>query len=101
MATESQNYPIPEFIPGELVQHRASKLRAVIINFLEKRDIRYIDVTVALQSAFKHQQQPYRVGHDGHPNLHGHQAIASYIAEYFANGQEDATEKSSHPLVGK
>ena len=45
-------------------------------HFLEENGIEYVDVLPALRAQLAEGIQPYQVSHDGHPNKHGHLAIA-------------------------
>ena len=47
--------------------------------FLEENGIEYVDVLPALRTQLAEGIQPYQVSNDGHPNEHGHQAIARLI----------------------
>ncbi len=50
--------------------------------FLESRGIEYVDALPALRSRLDSGPQPYEVSDDGHPNVHGHQAIAEAVQAY-------------------
>jgi hypothetical protein len=49
---------------------------------LERNSIEYVDALPALREQLAFGVQPYQVSHDGHPNEHGHAAIANLIATY-------------------
>jgi hypothetical protein len=51
-------------------------------DFFEQNGIEYLDALPALQGQLAVGIQPYQVSHDGHPNKHGHRAIAKLIAAY-------------------
>jgi hypothetical protein len=52
---------------------------------LERNDIEYIDALPALRKQLASGVQPYQVSINGHPNEHGHRAMASLIAEYLTS----------------
>lgn len=49
---------------------------------LERNGIEYVDALPALREQLAFGVQPYKVSHDGHPNEHGHKAVANLIAAY-------------------
>ena len=49
-------------------------------DFLEHNGIEYLDSLPALREQLATGIQPYQVSHDGHPNEHGHKAIAKLVA---------------------
>jgi hypothetical protein len=51
-------------------------------DFLEQNGIKYLDPLPALQEQLMAGIQPYPVSNDGHPNKHGHRAIAKLVAAY-------------------
>jgi lysophospholipase L1-like esterase len=51
-------------------------------DFLERHGIEHLDVLPALRGQLAAGLQPYKVNLDGHPNRHGHQAIAQLVAEH-------------------
>lgn len=54
-------------------------------DFLEHNGIEYLDTLPALREQLLSGVQPYQVSHDGHPNAHGHKAIAKLVASYLAS----------------
>jgi hypothetical protein len=51
-------------------------------DFLEQNGIEYLDSWSVLQEQLAAGIQPYQVSDDGHPNKHGHRAIAKLVAAY-------------------
>jgi len=51
-------------------------------DYLELNGIEYVDALPALREKLSLGIQPYKVSKDGHPNEHGHRAIAKLIAAY-------------------
>lgn len=51
-------------------------------DFLERNGIEYVDALPTLREQLTTGVQPYQVSHDGHPNGHGHRAIAKLITAY-------------------
>jgi hypothetical protein len=51
-------------------------------SFLERQGIEYLDSLPALREQLARGLQNYPVSHDGHPNAHGHQAIAKLVAAH-------------------
>ncbi len=49
-----------------------------------RRGIEYVDALPALRKQLAAGVQPYPVSQDGHPNRHGHQAIAKLVAAHLA-----------------
>ena len=49
-------------------------------DFLEHKGIEYLDSLPVLEEQLATGIQPYQVSHDGHPNEHGHKAIANLVA---------------------
>ena len=49
---------------------------------LERNGIEYVDALPALQDQLAFGVQPYPVSKDGHPNEHGHRAVANLITTY-------------------
>lgn len=66
-----------------LVQNEALARRATTA-FLDENGIEYLDALPALQAQLASGPQPYHLNHDGHPNEHGHRAIARMVAERLA-----------------
>lgn len=56
-------------------------------DFLEQNGIEYLDALPALREQLMTGVQPYQVSHDGHPNEHGHTAIAKLVAAYLASSK--------------
>ncbi|OQW32791.1 MAG: hypothetical protein A4E19_05385 [Nitrospira sp. SG-bin1] len=54
-------------------------------DFLVRNDIEYLDALPALREQLMTGVQPYQVSHDGHPNEHGHAAIAKLVAAHLAS----------------
>ncbi|ETX00624.1 MAG: hypothetical protein ETSY1_10525 [Candidatus Entotheonella factor] len=52
--------------------------------FLARRGIEYLDALPALQGQLAAGVQPYPMSQDGHPNRHGHQAIAKLVANHLS-----------------
>jgi GDSL-like Lipase/Acylhydrolase family len=57
-----------------------------IKDFLERHSIDYLDALPALQAQLTAGMQPYPVSNDGHPNKHGHRAIAQLVNAYLGRG---------------
>jgi len=57
-------------------------------SFLDEHAIEYIDALAPLQQQLETGIQPYAVSDDGHPNAHGHRAIAGQIHSYLATGNQ-------------
>lgn len=57
-------------------------------NFLKDRGIEYVDTLPALRETFISGHQPYQVSQDGHPNAHGHRAMANHVAAYLKESHE-------------
>ncbi len=51
-------------------------------DFLEHNGIEYLDSLPVLREQLATGIQPYEVSQDGHPNKHGHKAIAKLVAAY-------------------
>jgi len=51
-------------------------------DFLEYNSIEYLDALPVLQEQLATGIQPYQVSSDGHPNEHGHKAIAKFVAAH-------------------
>jgi len=62
-----------------LVENEALARRATTA-FLEERRIEHVDALAALRARLAAGPQPYALDHDGHPNEHGHRAIAEAVA---------------------
>ncbi len=58
------------------------RFRRITKDFLEQSGIEYLDALPGLQAQLVAGIQPYRVSRDGHPNKHGHTAIAKLVAAY-------------------
>ncbi|MDF0673148.1 MAG: hypothetical protein P0120_02225 [Nitrospira sp.] len=56
-------------------------------DFLRHNGIEYLDVLPALQEQLMTGVQPYQVSHDGHPNEHGHRAIAKLLAQHLESSK--------------
>lgn len=54
-------------------------------DFLVQNNIEYLDALPALREQLTTGVQPYQVSHDGHPNEHGHAAIAKLVAAHLAS----------------
>jgi lysophospholipase L1-like esterase len=54
-------------------------------DFLVRNSIEYLDALPALREQLMTGVQPYQVSHDGHPNEHGHAAIAKLVAAHLAS----------------
>jgi len=87
--------PTKEFVFQELWSNPSPTYRNLTENevvfwkikktFLERNGIEYVDALPALQEQLVLGVQPYQVSHNGHPNEHGHRAIANLIAAYLKN----------------
>ena len=81
--------PTKEFVFHELVRKPSPSYLNLIQNeklvwkatkeFFEKNDIEYVDVFPAFREQLSTGILPYQVSHDGHPNEHGHLAIANFV----------------------
>jgi lysophospholipase L1-like esterase len=60
-------------------EERVSK---TVKDFLERHHIEYLDALPVLREQLAIGIQPYQVTHDGHPNEHGHKAIAKLVADH-------------------
>ncbi len=54
-------------------------------DFLARHGIAYLDTLSALQELLAAGIQPYQVSQDGHPNRHGHRAIAKLVAAHLGS----------------
>src|SRR5262249_10337567 len=70
----------PQQTYRRLVENEALARRTTM-EFLDERGIEYVDALPALRAQLAMGPQPYHVDHDGHPNEHGHRAIASAVAQ--------------------
>jgi lysophospholipase L1-like esterase len=59
--------------------------RRTMTEFLDANGIEYVDALPALRAQFAAGPQPYHWNHDGHPNEHGHRAIAEAVARRLAS----------------
>lgn len=66
-----------------LTEHEA-RFWAITKDVLARNGIEYLDALPALQAQLAAGIQPYQVSQDGHPNRHGHQAIAKLVAAHLA-----------------
>jgi len=73
-------------------------------DFLEHNGIEYLDVLPALQEQLATGIQPYQVSQDGHPNEHGHTAIAKFVAAHLefskssqAQVEQEAADEADKP----
>jgi hypothetical protein len=67
--------------------------------FLERNGIEYLDALPALREQLMAGVQPYQVSHDGHPNEHGHAAIAKLVAAHLALPKASQVEQDAAPNV--
>ena len=74
-----------------LTEHEEHVWR-IIKDFLEHNGIEYLDALPVLREQFATGIQPYRVSHDGHPNEHGHQAIAKLVAVHLESLKTSQTQ---------
>ncbi len=56
-----------------------SKVRRLVVSFLQERGIPYLDAMDSLTACFERGVQPYPVSRDGHPNRAGYHAIAQAV----------------------
>ena len=71
----------PSYAYHSLIENETSFWK-LTKDFLERNGIEYVDALPALREQLVSGIQPYPVSHDGHPNKHGHKAIANLIATY-------------------
>ena len=55
--------------------------------FLDDHAIGYIDALPSLRAQLDSGPQPYKVSDDGHPNEHGHRAIARAVRQHLGNAR--------------
>jgi hypothetical protein len=106
--------PTKEAVFRQLWQHPSMSYRRLTENeecvwrrtkdFLEQNDIEYVDALPVLQEQLTTGIQPYQVSQDGHPNEHGHKAIAKLIAAHLvspqtlqAQAEQDAAADADKP----
>ncbi|MBI1184772.1 hypothetical protein GC194_10895 [bacterium] len=88
--------PTKEFVFRKAVSNRTNsnltyqaliqaetRMREVIINFLDQRNIAYIDTASCLEMAIVEDKEIYPRNFDGHPIPSGYRSIAECVAEYF------------------
>ena len=75
----SKNLPSPAY--HSLTDNEVT-LWNITKGYLKRNGIEYIDALPALRQQLVSGVQPYQVSTDGHPNEHGHKAIATLIAAY-------------------
>jgi hypothetical protein len=61
-------------------------------DFLEQNGIEYLDTLPVLREQLATGIQPYHFSPDGHPNEHGHRAIAKLVATYLELPRTEKTE---------
>jgi hypothetical protein len=73
-------------------------------DFLEYNGIEYLDALPVLREQLATGIQPYKVSRDGHPNVHGHKAIAKLVAAHLespktlpAQAEQDAAADADKP----
>ena len=59
--------------------------RRTMTEFFDANGIEYVDALPALRAQLTAGPQPYHWNHDGHPNEHGHRAIAAAVAQRLAS----------------
>jgi SGNH hydrolase-like domain, acetyltransferase AlgX len=72
-------WPNPSMSYRSLTEHE-ERLWRTTKALLEQNGIEYLDALPALQEQLVAGIQPYPVSNDGHPNQHGHRAIAQLVA---------------------
>jgi hypothetical protein len=72
-----------------LIQNE-EQLWKITKEFLEIRDIRFVDALQALREQLSRGIQPYQISADGHPNKYGHQAIARIVYKEIQSKQNPA-----------
>jgi hypothetical protein len=81
---QAKDLAVPEY--HRLVQNEL-RFWSETKSFLDEHSIEYIDALAPLQQQLETGVQPYDVTDDGHPNAHGHRAIAREIHSYLASGK--------------
>jgi hypothetical protein len=67
----------------QLIEHE-SRMWRITREVLDRHGIDSVEALPALREQLARGIQPYPVSHDGHPNDHGHQAIAQLVATHLA-----------------
>lgn len=106
--------PTKEAVFRQLWQNPSISYRSLIENeervwritrdFLEHNGIEYLDSLPVLREQLATGIQPYQISHDGHPNKHGHKAIAKLVAAHLessktsqAQAEQDAAADADKP----
>jgi hypothetical protein len=63
-----------------LLMENEEQLWHIAKGYLDRHGIAYVDALTALRGQLSNGVQPYQVTQDGHPNRHGHRAIAQAVA---------------------
>lgn len=89
--------PTKEAVFRQLWQHPSMSYRSltemeervwrITKDFLEQNGNEYLDALPVLREQLTTGIQPYQVSHDGHPNEHGHKAIAKLVAARLASSK--------------
>ena len=94
--------PTKEAVFHPLWQHPSKSYRSLTENedsvwritkdFLEHNSIEYLDALPALRQQLMTGIQPYQVSRNGHPNAHGHKAIAKLVATHMESPNSSQTQ---------
>lgn len=98
-----QRWQHPPTISRRLRENE-ERVRGIAMDFLENNGIEYLDALPVLREQLAIGIQPYGVSHDGHPNEHGHKAIAKLVAAHLelsktshAQAEQDAAADADKP----
>ena len=89
--------PSESFLKLAGYEERAWK---TIKEFLEQNGIEHLDALPALREQLAKGIQPYFASRDGHPNRHGHAALANLVATYLQQSNATSARPKQNASVG-
>lgn len=89
--------PSESFLKLAGYEERAWK---TIEEFLDQNGIEHLDALPALREQLTRGIQPYLASSDGHPNRHGHAALANLVATYLQQSNASSAQPKHNVSVG-